>query len=388
MQLIEVNTPALARKFIDVNVTVNRSNTNYIRPLDKDINDVFDPEKNKTFRQGAVIRWILLDDNGAPLGRIAAFTNKRYKNKGDDVAVGGIGFFDCINDQEKANLLFDTAKAWLQGHDMQAMDGPINFGERDRWWGLVVEGFQEPLYGMNYNPPYYKDLFENYGFRPFYHQICWGLDPKKRLNEKVLERHKALEKNPDFSARYIDKKQLEKFANDFTIVYNAAWAGHGGVKQLKKDQVIHMFKQMKPVMDEKIVWFAYYKNDPIAIYVNLPDLNQWFKYLNGQFDLIHKLKFLWVKMTKFNKKFSGIVFGIAPEFQGKGVDSYIIGETAKVVQSPQVRYTEYEMQWIGDFNPKMMNVVQNIGDVFQSRKLTTYRYLFDRSKEFKRHPML
>jgi hypothetical protein len=45
------------------------------------------------------------------------------------------------------------------------MDGPINFGERDKFWGLLTEGFIEPLFGMNYNFPYYKDLFENYGFK-------------------------------------------------------------------------------------------------------------------------------------------------------------------------------------------------------------------------------
>ncbi|HTR31149.1 MAG TPA: hypothetical protein VMH27_17880, partial [Puia sp.] len=71
----------------------------------------------------------------------------------------------------------------------------------------------------------------------------------------------------------------------------------------------------------------------------------------------------------------------------KGVDAYIIGELANVVQ-PDKFYTRYEMQWIGDFNPKMVNVARSLGETFLSRKLTTYRYLFDRTKEFKRHPML
>lgn len=141
-------------------------------------------------------------------------------------------------------------------------------------------------------------------------------------------------------------------------------------------------------MDERLVWFAYRDNDPIAIFTNLPDLNQWFKYLHGKFDLLHKLKFLWVKKTKPCNKFSGLVFGVVPEFQGKGVDAYMIGEAAKFVQSDASPYNEYEMQWIGDFNPKMLNVASSLGDAYQSRKLTTYRYLFDRTKEFKRHPIL
>lgn len=386
MQLIEVTDAKTAKEFIAVNVQLNRNNPDYIRPLDKDINDVFDERKNKTFRFGTVKRWILRDGNGNLIGRIAAFTNKRYKNKGDDIPVGGAGFFDCINNQEAANLLFDTAQQWLASQDMEAMDGPINFGERDRWWGLVVEGFQPPLYGMNYNPPYYQALFENYGFQPFFHQICFGKKPKEPLSEKVRERHSVYEKDPRFSLRTIQKNKLEKYAADFATVYNAAWAGHGGLKQMKKEQVLLMFQRMKPVMDERIIWFAYKEEEPIGIFVNLPDLNQWFKYLNGKFGILHKLKFLWVKKTVPCTKFTGLVFGIVPEWQGKGIDSFIVGEAYKgVLKNP---YDDYEMQWIGDFNPKMLNVAQGIGDVYQSRKLTTYRFLFDRTKEFKRHPIL
>ena len=387
MQLFEVKDKKTAKDFLQANVEINKNDPNYIRPLDKDINDVFDPGKNKTFRFGEATRWILKDKKGKLVGRIAAFTNKNYRNKGDDVPVGGIGFFDCINDQPAADMLFDVAKHWLTQRGMQAMDGPINFGERDRWWGLLVEGFQPPVYCLNYNQSYYKDLFENYGFKLFYNQICFGLDPRKNVSKKTIERHAQIAANPDFTARYINKNQLEKFTVDFTNVYNKAWAGHGGLKELRKEQVLISFKKIKPVMDEKIIWFVYYKSEPIAIFTNLPDLNQWFKYLDGKFDFWHKLKFLWVKRTKPNKKFVGLVFGIVPEFQGMGIDAYIIHEAGQVIH-PLNRYTEYEMQWIGAFNPKMINVAESFGDTFRSRKLTTYRYLFDRTKEFKPHPIL
>ena len=388
MQIIEATSAAIIELFLKLPEQLYKDDPNWIQPLDKDIKQVFDPTKNKTFRSGEINRWILEDDKGKTIGRIAAFTNKKYKNKGDDVAVGGIGFFECINNQAAADLLFNTAKDWLQLKGMEAMDGPINFGERDRWWGLVTKGFQEPMYCMNYNPPYYVDLFKNYGFQLFFDQLCFGMHPKIPLTAKIWERHDAIAKDSNFSARYIDKNQLPKFALDFTEVYNKAWAGHGGLKQLSKEQVILMFKSMKPVMDEKIIWFAYYKNDPIAIFVNLPDLNQWFKKLNGKFGLVQKLKFLWLKKFSPNKKFTGLVFGVVPEWHAKGVDAYIIAEAAKVIQSNAVPYEEYEMQWIGDFNPKMLNIAQSIGEAFVSRKLTTFRYLFNREKEFKRHPIL
>jgi len=397
MELIEVTNKQTANDFIRINCEINKNDPNYIRPLDKDINDTFDPKKNKTFRFGEAIRWILKSKEGKLIGRIAAFTNKKYKNKGDDVPVGGIGFFDCINDQNAADMLFDVARHWLIQKGMQAMDGPINFGERDRWWGLIVKGFVPPLYCMNYNPAYYQQLFENYGFENFFNQICFALHAKDTLARKFYDRHAECARDPNFSASHIKKNQLDKFAKDFTIIYNKAWAGHGGLKTLDEKVVRKMFQSMKPVMDEKISWYAYYKGEPIAMWINLPDINQWFKQLNGKFSIWHKLKFLWLKSTVKTSKFVGLVFGVIPEFQGKGVDSYVIMEGARVIQRldennglpvlDKLLYQEYEMQWIGEFNPKMINVSEALG-TYRSRMLTTYRYLFDRTKEFKRHPVL
>ncbi|NBX10912.1 MAG: hypothetical protein EBR19_01675 [Chitinophagaceae bacterium] len=387
MQIVEVKDRKGQRDFLRVNVELFKGEPNYIRPLDKDIEEVFDPQKNKAFRFGEAIRWVLKDEQGKLIGRIAAFVNKKYRTKGDRFPVGGVGFFDCINDQQAANLLFDTAKEWLSQKGMGAMDGPINFGERDRWWGLIVEGFQPPLYCMSYSKPYYRTLFEQYGFEVFFNQVCYGLDPTREINKKLLERHAELKKDPHYKAVHATKKDLDKFAVDFSIVYNKAWAGHGGLKEISKELAIAMFRKMKPVMDEKIVWFTYYKEEPIAIFLNIPDLNQWFKYLNGKFDLYHKLKFLWVKWTKPNPRFTGIIFGIVPEHQGKGVDAFMINEAKFVVQALH-KYNYYELQWIGDFNPKMINVAEGLGDTYLTRRLITWRYQFDRSLPFERHPIL
>ncbi|MBS1914811.1 MAG: hypothetical protein JST87_00970 [Bacteroidetes bacterium] len=385
MELIEINKQNQP-DFIRVNVELNQNDANYIRPLDKDVNEVFDPKKNKAFRFGECIRWVLKDKDGKLIGRIAAFVNKKYKSKGDDVPVGGVGFFDCINNQEAADMLFDVAKHWLMQKGMQAMDGPINFGERDRWWGLVVQGFEPPLYCMNYNPPYYKDLFETYGFKNFFNQICFGLTVANQVQQKFFDRHAACAADPNFSATFLKKNQLDKFARDFTIVYNKAFAGHGGMKEMAEANVRKLFHSLKPIIDENVSWFVYYKNEPVAMWMNIPDLNQWFKYLHGKFGLLQKLKFLWVKKTKKCDKFVGLAFGVIPEWQAKGVDSYMIVEGAKIIQK-ELKYTKYEMQWIGEFNPKMINIAENLG-THRSRILTTYRYLFDRTKEFKRHPIL
>jgi len=386
MYLVPVSDKALEKQFLEVPLIIYRNDPNFIRPLDHDVTDVFSTEKNKAFRFGTCARWILKDDNDALTGRIAAFVNKKYKNKGDEQRTGGIGFFECINNQKAADMLFDVAKSWLMQHDMEAMDGPINFGERDRWWGLVVDGFKPPIYLMNYNLPYYVELFENYGFKNFYNQICWHLFVQTQLSEKFFEQDEKYNSNPEYKVVHIRKNQLRKFATDFSIVYNKAWAKHEGNKQLNKDVAFKMFKAMKPVMDEHLIWFVYHKDEPIAFWVNLPELNQIFKHLNGRFDFFAKLKYLWLKRKGVCNKFTGIVFGVIPDYQGQGIDYYMIVRGSKVIQQDK-QYDELELQWQGDFNPRILNISKNIGAT-QSRMLATYRYIFDRSKEFKRHPFL
>jgi hypothetical protein len=389
MQITLVSSQAHEAAFYKLPSVIYKNDTNWIVPLEHDVRQVFDAKKNKSFKFGKIERWILADETNNTIGRIAAFTNSKYKNKGDDVPVGGMGFFECINNQQAANVLFDTAKQWLQQQGVQAMDGPINFGERDNWWGLVTQGFYEPMYCMNYNPEYYVELFETYGFKVFYEQHCFGLKAKAPLEQKIWDRHAIHDADPNFASSHLYKDNLAKYANDFATVYNKAWAGHGGLKQMSAAQVLLLFKKMKTFMDPKLLWYVYYNHEPVAMFINIPDLNQWFKHLHGKFSLYHKLKFLWLKKFKKNKKFTGIVFGVVPEWQGKGVDAYIIGEAAKhYLQTAQSPYEDYEMQWIGDFNPKMINVASTLGKTYVSRKLCTYRYLFDSKKEFVRHPII
>lgn len=388
MRLVPVKDKKMFRRFLEVSVFINKDNPDWIRPLDKDIRAVFDPQENKLFKRkgNACEQWVLENKEGKDIGRIAAFVNQKYRNPGDSQPTGGIGFFECVDNQEAANYMLDHCKTWLKERGMEAMDGPVNFGERDRWWGLLVDGFHEPLYGMNYHPPYYQKLFENYGFKAFFHQWCYALHVENRVDQKIYDRHAKFASDPNFHSETIDKNNLDKAAQDFCTVYNKAWAGHGGNKTMGLRQAKMLFKSMKPVIDEKIIWFIYHQKEPIGLWVNLPDLNQWFKYLEGKFGLWEKLKFLWYKKRKKNKRFVGIVFGVIPEFQKTGADAFIIIEGANALQK-HMRYEEFEMQWIGDFNPKMVNVAESLG-TYRSRTLTTYRYLFDREKEFKRHPMV
>jgi hypothetical protein len=387
MQITEVTNTATARSFIKINVLMNKSNPKYIRPLDNEINDVFDPAKNKAFKYGTAKRWILKDNNGNLIGRIAAFVSKKYINKGDNYPVGCCGFFDCIDDQSAADLLFDTAKEWLIENKIEAMDGPVNFGERDKWWGLMVEGFEEePMYGISYNPPYYKKLFEGYGFKDYYNQYYYTLQADATLGDKYRERYERFAAKRDYSALCVDKSNLPKFARDFSTVYNLAWAQHNEGKEISYEAALKLFNKMEPIMDEILVWFAYYKNDPIAMWINIPDLNQYFKYFNGKFGLLQKILLLILQKVKPSRKINGVAFGIVPKFQGLGIDAFIIYAGSLVIQK-KGRYDLIEMGWAGDWNPRMIGIYKALGGI-QSRRMITYRYNFDRQRTFERHPVV
>lgn len=385
MTIREVSSDRDRKDFLELPVHLYKDDSNWSRPLDKDIEAVFEPSENKFFRHGRCTRFLLQDGKGETIGRIAAFINDRTAKK-EAQPTGGVGFFECINDQSAANLLLDTAKQWLAERGMEAMDGPINFGERDSWWGMIVEGFDPVPYKMNYNPPYYNTLFANYGFRTYFEQWCYSLRVHEPLADKFQIRHEQLKKEKNYKAVHLKKSSLEKFAEDFRTIYNKAWAKHGGGKELESKQVQQFFRKMKPVIDPKAVWFVYYGNEPVAMFINLPDINQLFRQFNGKFGWQEKLKFLWKLKTGKVNKLIGLVFGIVPEHQGKGVDSFMIVESANYIRK-HTQYNDYEMQWIGDFNPKMVSVAESLGTV-RSRVLMTYRYLFDRQKEFVRHPML
>lgn len=381
--LIEVKTKAHIEAFLTMPKPLYANESNWVRPLDSDIEDVFNPEVNKFFRHGEAIRWILQDPSGKTIGRVAAFINKKTA-KATEYTTGGMGFFECIDNQEAANQLFEACKAWLAEREMEAMDGPINFGEREKWWGLLVDGFHEPNYCMPYHLPYYKQLFEQYGFQEYYHQFTYWRPVTAPLPPIYQDKADRIARDLNYRFETLDMKRIEKYAEDFRYVYNKAWVKHTGVREMPKSQAMSIMKQLKPIVDPDIVWYAYYKDEPIAFFIMIPELNQIVRHLDGKlkgaWDILPKLKFLYYKMTGKCRKMFGVAFGVIPEFQGKGIEGAIVVAAGKLIQ-PMGRYDEFEMNWIGDFNPKMMHVAESAGGQIRKTHIT-YRLLFDSSKPF------
>ncbi len=382
MKLIKVEDKSTSKKFLDVAREIYKNDKNWICPLDNMVDAVFNPAENEFFHQGDAVRWILVDEENKSIGRIAAFYNKTKAEKYDP-PTGGIGFFECINNQESAFQLFDAAKLWLQEKGMGAMDGPINFGENDNFWGLLVEGFTPPAFGMNYNPPYYKELFEAYGFNAFFEQETKHLDVRKPFPDRFWKIAEWVLRKPEYTYEYFQLKDIEKYAGDFVEIHNAAWVFHEHFTPLKVEKILKSLNDAKPFIIEDFIWFVYHEGKPIAVLVMLPDVNKIFNRFNGKMTLWNKLRFLYLKRTKTITRSRITVLGVVPKFQGKGIESALFWHLKEPLLNKRPHYDEIEISWVGDYNPKMKATLDAMG-ANPGKTHITYRKLFDDSQEFKK----
>lgn len=388
-RISEVKTAAQAKNFIRMATDIYRNDPMWVQPLDNDIESVFDPNKNPLFADGEAIRWLLMTEKGRIVGRIAAFYN-REQAATEPQPTGGCGFFECIDDQEAANILFDAARGWLAEHGMEAMDGSVNFGDRMMWWGVLVEGFTLPLYGMNYNPPYYAGLFEAYGFRNYFDQHSYlrkldiGIMP-----DALYQKAERLFANPEYRFGPADMSRPKKVAADLMEVYNSAWAKFSGVKPMDFEHALQMVKTLKPIVDPNVVIFAFHNDVAIGFFINVPDINQITRHLHGKFGLWQKLRLMWdLKVRRRCDRLFGVIFGVAGEFQGRGIEAAMIRRFELFAEQHPERYKTLELAWVGDFNPLMMRMCESYVMAIKHKRHVTYRYLFDRTREFTRAPKM
>lgn len=373
MFIREVIDKATANEFIGYPRKLYRDDPNWICPLENDIIAVFDPKQNHFFSHGHCTRWLLKKEDGTTIGRIAAFINN-HKAYSEAVPTGGIGFFECINDRSAAFLLFDTASQWLKERGMQAMIGPVNFGENDKYWGLLVEGFKPPGVGMNYNPSYYQAMFESYGFTKKYDQLTNVIDLTVPFPDRFVKIADWVMKKPEYSFIPFDKHSFDKFAADFREVYNDAWSEFPAFSPIEMETIQSTFRQMKPVMDEKLIWFAYHQSEPVAFILCMPDINQFLKHLHGKLGLWGKLKFLWYKKTTRIDRIRIIVMGCKKKYQNHGIESALT-RSLQLEVMPRNTIRTVELAWVGDFNKKMLAIHEATGAV-KDKVHRTYQFSF------------
>jgi hypothetical protein len=385
MKIIRVTDRVTRKKFFDVARVLYKNDPVWVCPFYNEIEAIFSPEKNPYHKHGEVERWIMVDFNNNLAGRIAAFIDMNLALTYDQ-PTGGIGFFECINDNKAAYKLFDTAKDWLVSRGMEAMDGPINFGETDKYWGLLVDGFTHPSFEVPYNHKYYKELFESYGFQTYYKMEGFHLDLTQPLSERFLKIAEWVSKKPGYEFRHFTWKDQDKFTADFAEVFNEAWASFKkNFEPLEAAYIKSVLKKARIIIDEEFIWIAYFDGKPVAIYLMFPDLNQILRHLNGKLNLISMIKFLYLKKMNTMTRAKGLLMGVIPKFKNHGIESaFILKVREAIMRKPH--YSEVEFSWVADFNPRMRKIFISVGSV-PVKNYITYRYLFDRTKAFIRYPI-
>jgi ribosomal protein S18 acetylase RimI-like enzyme len=273
---------------------------------------------------------------------------------------------------------------------MEAMDGPINFGENDNNWGLLVDGFMQQGFGMPYHKKYYKAFFEDYGFRNYFEQYSYHRDVRGTDNEivqfpeRIMKIAGWLSKRPGYSFHHFDIRKKEKFVKDIVEIYNSTWSVFKeDFTPLNPAFLEESLNKSKAVLDQELIWFAYFNDKPIAFFILFPDLNQILIHFNGKLHLWNLIRFLYYKVTHKMTRMRAIVGGVHPSYQNSGVESAIFLQLYRVFKK-KPWFRELELSWVGDFNPKMIAIYEALG-AKKVKTHVTYRYFIDNIRPFVRY---
>jgi hypothetical protein len=310
MVVFEVISDDHIKTFLEVPSSLHSDLPNWTIQLGVDVEVIFNPKKNSLLGKGKAKRWVLLNDYNHPLGRIAAFYNFE-----SNVGKGGIGFFECDHNQANADLLFQTAHEWLKQAGCKTVTGPINFGEKDRYWGLLAHGFERPtVYLDTYNPDYYVSLFVNNGYsekdKILTHSFLLEDLPVEKV-EKVAER---LLGRGEFKFMPFDFDQLDQQSQDLCEIYKNGFDESTRMKHLTPEDIKELILLHRNALDEKAFWMAYHYDKPIAVSLFMKDMNQKIRNIGSS-----------RKDERINLK--GVAFAVVPGYRSRGVEiglSYLL----------------------------------------------------------------
>jgi GNAT superfamily N-acetyltransferase len=333
----------------------------WIPPLMMDRKKLMDRAKNPFYKHTDA-EFYLAERDGEIVGRIGAIVNHNH-NKEHNENIGFFGFFECINDQTVANTLFDKVKEYLLAHGVTAMRGPANPSVNDEY-GLLVEGFDvSPTVMMTYNPPYYIELIEKYGFRKVKDLYAYLLDQDTVYTDRFNRAYELVKKRHNLTFRSFNEKRFNEEVARVKEVYNKAWAKNWGAVPMTDEEFDALAVDLKPVIVPELVIFAEKEGKTIGFALSLPDINVALKYNKNGY-LLPGLYHLLTKKKKINLV-RVIVLGVLPEFLGTGAGGALFYVTA--MHAKKLGYQYGEASWILEDNDRMNKSAEAMQGVINKR---------------------
>jgi GNAT superfamily N-acetyltransferase len=354
----EIREGESLRDFIDVAWRINAGDPNWVPPLRMALETALNRSKHP-FHRHAEVAYLVAEREGRVVGRVAAILN-RLHNEYHGERTGFFGLFECENDTGTARALLDTAAGWLRERGMERMRGPVNFSTNEEIAspGVLIEGFDTPpVVMMSHNPPYYRDLLEAAGLekaKDLYAFWLEGDTPPERFArsyDRILARSGV-------TIRSIDPKHFRRDIDILKEIYNSAWSKNWGFVPMTDAEFEHMAKEFRPVADLDLCLIAEIGDEPVGLFISLPDLNQALRHLpSGRLFPFGLFRFLWYRRRIHGMRV--ITLGIKPGYRHLGLDSalYLRGWQA----GREKGYDQGEASWILEDNLDMVRPMERIG---------------------------
>ena len=360
-----VETAADLRKFIALPYRLYRGDPNWVPPLRMDVRKLLSKQKNPFFQHAEAQYFLAVrQDSRETVGRIAAIHNRRHNEFHED-HVGFFGFFECVDDQEAANALFDAAAHWLKQRGLDTMRGPASFSTNDEC-GLLVDGFDTPATILNpHNPRYYVDLVEKAGLTK-----AMDLYQYQSLSPQVPERIKRgarlIMKRKKLTLRGLDIKNYDQEIEKIKQIYNAAWEKNWGFVPMTDAEIDHMAKDMKPVLVPDLVVFVEHEGEPVGFAAALPDMAVALRSNPSGRLLPGIAKILW--NARKIKRIRVLLLGLRREYRNTGADALMYHWIWE--KGYPLGYRWAEAGWILEDNTGMNNGLVRLGfDPYKTLRL-------------------
>ncbi|HEY2882424.1 MAG TPA: N-acetyltransferase [Pirellulales bacterium] len=303
--------------------------------------------KYHPFQEVGEVQTFLARRDGQVVGRIAGIVNHDH-NRHYHERRGFWGFFESINDQAVANALFDTVRSWLAERNMQALRGPLN-PSLNYEIGLLIEGFDDPpTFMMTYNPPYYAQLIEGYGFAKT-HDLYAYLGVKSMLEGQLKRVAVLLERVKEMFnivTRGLDTKHFKEDVESFLQIYNGACLEIWGFVPISPGEMKWMAKDMKHLIIPDLTCMAIADGKPVGAVFGLPDYNPRIKKIKGR---LFPFGFLTLLSKKQDiKRVRLLSTNVMPEYQRWGVGPLLLASL--VPKGLEMGMEEAEFSWVSEAN--------------------------------------
>jgi hypothetical protein len=357
VRIVEVATRRDRGRFIAFPERLYRGDPHWVPPLLVERRAFLDPQKNPFFEHAVVKLFLALDDAGAVRGRIAGIVNHNHLAVHRD-EVGFFGLFECDRDQATANQLFAAAAGFLRAHGLAVMRGPENLSVNDDI-GLLTRGYDSPpAVMMPYNPPYYRDLVEGYGFSPV--MALWAYRAEDRdgtIPERLTQGVDRARRRHGYSVRPMDRRRFDEDLSRIHEVYTEAWRDNWGAVPMTRRELDHVVGMLKWVGDPELCLIAEVGGEVAGFSLALPDLNQALIKVGGRLFPLGVFKLLWHRRRIDTLRM--LTMGVVKKFRYMGVDVCLYHETIR--RGLAKGYRQLEMSWVLENNVSMNRVLQKLG---------------------------